>query len=409
MAEQLNILIIGKVWPEPTSSAAGSRMMQLIRLFQSQEWEITFATAAGESEFAEDLGSLRIKTKYISINDSSFDDFVKELNPDLVLFDRFMTEEQFGWRVAEQCPGALRLLDTEDLHCLRTGRHQAIKEGRAFTEEDLYSDYAKREIASIYRCDLSLIISEFEMGLLKENFGVDENLIHYTPFMLPKAYDSAWRGFEERMGFVSIGNFLHEPNWDAVIHLKNAIWPLIRSKLRDANLYVYGAYPSQKVVQLNNPAEGFLVKGRAEEVSEVMGGARVCLAPLRFGAGLKGKLIDAMQCGTPSVTTSVGAEGMHGDFSWPGMIEDVPEEFAKAAVRLHSEKPDWERAQKKCVQIINQRFSRKETREGLIAKILDVKEQLWEYRKKNFTGAMLRYHTNASTKYMAKWIEAKNS
>ncbi len=408
MAEQLNILIIGKVWPEPTSSAAGSRMMQLIGLFQSQEWEITFATAAGDSEFGEDLESLGVKTKHIFINDSSFDDFVKELNPDLVLFDRFMTEEQFGWRVAEHCPDALRLLDTEDLHCLRNGRYQAIKEGRVFTEEDLYSDYAKREIASIYRCDLSLIISEFEMGLLKENFGVDENLIHYAPFMLPKAYDSAWTGFEDRMGFISIGNFLHEPNWDAVIYLKNTIWPLIRSKLVDAKLYVYGAYPSQKVIQLNNPAVGFLVKGRAEEISEVMGGARVCLAPLRFGAGLKGKLIDAMQCGTPSVTTSIGAEGMHGDFSWSGMIEDTPEEFAKAAVRLHSEKPDWERAQKKCVQIINQRFSRKEIREGLIVKILDVKEQLGKYRKKNFTGAMLRYHTNASTKYMAKWIEAKN-
>ncbi|MBO6524150.1 MAG: glycosyltransferase family 4 protein [Balneolaceae bacterium] len=408
MPGQSNILIIGKVWPEPTSSAAGSRIMQLIELFQFQDWEITFATAAGESEFAEDLESMGIRTEHIFINDSSFDEFISGLSPDIVFFDRFMTEEQFGWRVSEYCPDALRILDTQDLHSLRNGRHQALKEGRAFTEEDLYSDYAKREIASIYRCDLSLIISEFEMNLLRDVFGVQENLIHYVPFILPKAYDSSWTGFEEREGFISIGNFLHEPNWDAVLYLKNSIWSMIKSKLPNAELYVYGAYASQKVIQLNNPEEGFLVKGRANEVSQVMSETRVCLAPLRFGAGLKGKLIDAMQCGTPSVTTSVGAEGMHGDFSWPGMIEDTPEEFAKAAVRLYSEKPDWGRAQKKCVQIINQRFSRKEIKEGLVLRILEVKDQLKRHRRKNFIGAMLMHHTNASTKYMAKWIEAKN-
>lgn len=408
MPEQLNILIIGKVWPEPGSSAAGSRMMQLIKLFQAQDWDITFATAAGESDFAEDLESLGINTAQIAINDSSFDDFIAGLSPDVVLFDRFMTEEQFGWRVADQCPDALRLLDTEDLHSLRHGRHQALNEGREFTEDDLFSDYAKREIASIYRCDLSLIISEFEMNLLREIFGVNENLIHYTPFILAKAYDSAWLGFEERKHFISIGNFLHEPNWDAVLYLKNTIWPLIRTELPDAELHVYGAYPSQKVFQLNKLSEGFLIKGRAEEVSEVMSRTRVCLAPLRFGAGLKGKLIDAMQHGTPSVTTSIGAEGMHGDFSWSGMIEDTPEEFAKSAVRLYREKPDWGRAQKKCVQIINQRFSKKEISEDLILKITEIKDRLKQHRKKNFTGAMLLHHTNASTKYMAKWIEAKN-
>ena len=408
MPEQLNILIIGKVWPEPGSSAAGSRMMQLIELFQSKGWEITFATATGESEFAEDLEAIRVNTARIEINDSSFDEFIAGLNPDMVLFDRFMTEEQFGWRVAEQCPDAMRALDTEDLHFLRHGRHQALKEGRTFTEEDLFSDYSKREIASIYRCDLSLIISEFEVSLLRDVFGVDESLIHYAPFMLEKAYDSAWSGFEERTGFISIGNFLHEPNWDAVLYLKNTIWPLIRTELPNAEINIYGAYPSQKVNQLNKPSEGFLVKGRAAEVSEVMSQARVCLAPIRFGAGLKGKLIDAMQYGTPSVTTSIGAEGMNGDLSWPGIVEDTPEEFAKAAVRLYREKPDWWRAQKKGVQIINQRYSKRKIGDELIYEINDVKDRLNEHRKGNFVGSMLMHHTNASTKYMAKWIEAKN-
>ncbi len=408
MSEQLNVLIIGKVWPEPDSSAAGSRMMQLIELFQKEEWKITFVSAAGESEFAADLESKGVNTQNILLNDDTFNTFVKKLNPDLVLFDRFMTEEQFGWRVAEHCPQALRILDTEDLHCLRQGRHKAVKEHREFIESDLFSDIAKREIASMYRCDLSLIISEYEMEVLKEVFRVDENLIEYTPFMLEHLYDSGWSGFEERYDFISIGNFLHEPNWDAILYLKQTIWPLIRKELPEANLLVYGAYPSQKVLQLHNPQKGFLVKGRAPDAIQAMKQARVCLAPLRFGAGLKGKLIQAMQCGTPSVTTSIGAEGMQGDFSWPGFVEDNPEDFAKASVRLYSEKPDWTRAQKKSVQIINQRFSKTETGPFLIKTINGIKDNLDSHRKRNFTGEMLMHHTLASTRFMSKWIEEKN-
>ena len=87
---------------------------------------------------------------------------ITELQPDIVVFDRFMVEEQFGWRVAECCPNALRILDTIDLHCLRLARQVAVKEQREFSVDDLFSDTAKREIASILRCDVSLMVSEFE-------------------------------------------------------------------------------------------------------------------------------------------------------------------------------------------------------------------------------------------------------
>ena len=83
---------------------------------------------------------------------------------------------------------------------------------------------------------------------------------------------------------------MHEPNWQSVLHLKNIIWPLIKKQLPKAEVHIYGAYPSQKVLQLNNKKDAFLVKGRAENVASVMEKAKVCLAPLLFGAGLKGKL-----------------------------------------------------------------------------------------------------------------------
>jgi glycosyltransferase involved in cell wall biosynthesis len=355
-----HILIIGSVWPEPGSSAAGTRMLQLIELFQSKQWDITFASVAADSEFAIDLEKINVKKVKIELNSDSFDSFVTELDPSIVMFDRFMTEEQFGWRVAENCPDALRILDTEDLHSLRRGRHLAWKENRKFTSDDLYSDVAKREIASIYRCDLSLIISEYEMKLLKDSFKIDASLLYYLPFMLEPVHEYEHPSFSERKNFISIGNFLHEPNWDSVLYLKNEIWPIIRKKLPDAELHVYGAYPSQKVLELNNAKEGFIIKGRTEKLRDVVINSRILLAPLRFGAGLKGKLIDAMTYGTPNVATPVGAESMHGDLEWSGLIADNAQDFADSAVKLYSDEKLWKQSQLNGIKIINTLFPKKE-------------------------------------------------
>jgi len=353
----VNVFIISSVWVEPQSSAAGSRMLQLLDLFLSKDWNVTYASTASQSEYAVDLTQKGIETTTVTLNDSSFDAYIKEIQPDIVLFDRFMVEEQFGWRVALQCPDALRILDTEDLHCLRKARHQAIKENRSFQESDLVSDIAKREIASIYRCDITLMISEYEMQLLQEFFKVPKDILYYVPFLLSPVLED-FTPFSKRAHFISIGNFLHAPNWDVTLLLKHTIWPEIRKVIPDAQLHIYGAYPSEKVIQLHNAKEGFHIKGRASSAKEVISKAKVLLAPLRFGAGLKGKFIDAMQCGTPSVTTQIGAEGMQGGFTWGGYIEDDVYAFAKAATTLYIDKNLWKVAQDHGRILINNRFQR---------------------------------------------------
>lgn len=405
------LLIIGKVWPEPLSSAAGTRIMQLIDFFQSRDFEITFASASGESEFSENLNGLKISTASIELNNISFDTFVSKLDPQVVLFDRFTSEEQFGWRVAQHCPDALRILDTEDLHCLRSARHHALKENRDLKNSDLVNDVAKREIASIYRCDLSLIISEFEMTLLSGFFKVDPELLCYLPFLLPQLSQKdldELPPYNQRKHFISIGNFLHEPNWDATRYLKKEIWPLIREKLPKAELHVYGAYPTQKVFELDNKKEGFLIKGRAKDVNTVMKEARVLIAPLRFGAGLKGKLVDAALNGTPSITTNIGAEGMKGDLDWPGEIANDPKDLAEAAIRLYLEEKLWKIAQQKCPDLINHRFPTDKHRIAFTNALEKIQADLKTHREKNFTGAMLMHHTISASRYMALWIEEKN-
>ena len=407
-----NLLIIGFVWPEPKSSAAGSRMMQLIEVFKSEKHQITFASPCAKTDNAFNLESIDISQVSIELNNSSFDIFIKKLNPDVVLFDRFMMEEQFGWRVAEQCPDALRILDTEDLHGLRKGRQQAFKDKKPFEVSYLFNDIAKREIASIFRSDLSLIISEAEMDILKHQFKVDESLLLYLPFMLDSISEEDIKvlpKFENRNHFITIGNFLHEPNYNAVLNLKETIWPLIKATLTKAELHIYGAYASQKVNQLHNDKEGFLIKGFAQDVNEVMQHAKVCLAPIRFGAGLKGKLIDAMKNGTPCVTTSIGAEGMFGNLDANGFVEDNPKLFSNKAMELFKNETLWKSKQKNGFEIINERFDRKVHQEKFLKTIAETTQQLNQHRLNNFTGQMLQHHTLQSTKFMSKWIEEKNS
>ena len=420
-----NILIIGYVWPEPNSSAAGSRMLQLINAFLQQSWRVTFASAANLSEHRIDLPALGVEEKIIALNCSSFDEYLNELQPYVVMFDRFFTEEQFGWRVANTCPNALRVLNTEDLHSLRNVRQQLLKTRQqsaameaekyqlyppADTTETLYGlmasdDMAQREIAAIYRCDITLIISRFEYQLLQQAFSVPEALLHYCPFLLPPAI-SIQSTFAQRQDFITIGNFRHEPNWDAVLCLKHQIWPRVRAQLPQAQLHIYGAYPPPKATALHNPKQGFLVRGWADDAHEIMQNARVCLAPLRFGAGLKGKLIDAIQCGTPSVTTTIGAEGIDAAEKWPGFIADEREQFVTAAVNLYESPKLWQVAQDRCADTLQQ-FSATTLTPFLINKLEATVDKLATHRRHNFIGAMLQHHQHKSTQYMSLWIEAK--
>lgn len=400
------MLVIGLVWPEPTSSAAGWRIIQIIQLFIQHGFELHFCSAASKSEFSFPLEKLGIKEQVIQLNDSSFNQYVEELNPDYVLFDRFMIEEQYSWRVKEVCPQAIRILDTEDLHFLRQARQDAYKKNQEFTPDMLYSDLASREIACILRSDLSLIISTYEMNLLTEQFHIPASILCYLPFQFDASKTSQMLGFEERQDFVFIGNFIHEPNWRTVVELKR-LWPSIRKRLGKVELHIYGAYPTQKVWDLNKPAEGFIVKGRAEDAKNTLGKYRVLLAPIPFGAGLKGKFVDAFSAGTPSVSSKIGAEGMMGtEQEWPGFIYETDEDLMDKVVQLYQDEKTWLTAHRKCENILNS-WRKDDQSEVFLARLREVALVLEQHRNRNFIGQILWNNQFASSKYMSLWIEAK--
>ena len=153
--------------------------------------------------------------------------------------------------------------------------------------------------------------------------------------------------------------------------------------------------------------------------------ARILLAPIRFGAGIKGKLSDAMECGTPNITTSIGAEGMleikgtrldtaTESLNWNGevipLIEMMnnPATFANAAVKAYQDESMYHQYQQNGFEILSQQYDKTYWQEQLIARLTSQCETLTDARKNNFFGLMLRHHSMKSTQYMAQWIEAKN-
>mgnify|MGYP006173676895 FL=1 len=171
---------------------------------------------------------------------------------------------------------------------------------------------------------------------------------------------------------------------------------------------IYGAYPSLKVTQLQQEKQGFYVMGRATDVNEVMQNARVNLAPLPFGAGLKGKLIDSMMNGTPNVSTSIAAEAMQQDLNWSGYITDDLKDFAKKAIELYQNQEKWELFRQNGVKIINQNFNKTFWTDVFVERLNKIEEDLVTHRKFNFFGNLLIQNQYNAGKFMSKWIEEKN-
>ncbi|MFN8392996.1 MAG: glycosyltransferase [Bdellovibrionota bacterium] len=410
----MKVLWLARVWPEPGSSAAGYRTAQLLSALAARGHDVEVCSPCRDNEHRQHLAGEGITTVTFQPNDSAFDAYVKQLGPNLVIFDRFMTEEQFAWRVREQCPEAIRVLDTIDLHSLRRTRQEMVKSGRnplVLNPSDLHSADWLRELSAIFRSDCSLIISDAELELLQTRCHVQAQLLrlcrmHYTVAKETPAFD-------ERRHFVVIGNFHHEPNTDSYRILQETLWAKIRTALkcrgeRGAELHIYGAYPTKHFMQLDNERAGFRVKGWVDNTAETLQHYRVNLAPLRFGAGIKGKIAEGWSLGTPCVATSIAAEGMHEQLPFGGVVADDWDEFAEHAADLYLDCAKWETAKAEGRHIIETLFGDVENVSRIVEFLEDV-APLREARVSNFVGSMLWHHQHRSTEFFSRWIEAKGA
>lgn len=404
------VLIIGKTWPEPRTTGAGVRMMQLIDAFSTRGFEVVFCAAAAKTKYSERLS--KIRSYNIRINDDEFNAFIANESPDIVVFDRFHTEEQFGWRVQEALPEALTILDTEDLHFLRYARQQLSKKnGYPYSENEEWSELFKheitfRELAAIHRCDMTLVISNFEIELLKKLQVPAERLIWLPMISADTSSSVVVSEFSARKDFVFFGNYLHEPNRDALFAI-NEVYPSIKALIPEAEIHIYGAYLNDK----NSPKlpPGIFYHGWCEDIQQVLSSARVLIAPLRFGAGIKSKIIEAMRYGTPVATTRIGAEGIIGENYSLGVVGDLDDKWIQEIVSLYQSEEKWKAVSTSIIKAAEDwHVDCRKANQYFFTKLKALMENLESHRNENITGKILHLEQLKSYKYLSKYIIEKN-
>jgi hypothetical protein len=401
-----------------------------------------------------------------SINIQQFLSSNEMNNLQAVIFDRFFAEEMYSFHLYKYRPNVLRILDMQDVHFLRYHR-QSIVETKMQQTTNLSSQFTLshscmekvmssipststaiqhesnkfkkhkvqsillRELASIHRSDLTLVCSTRELNLLRNEYGIPSHKLALASFFVNHdddsdrnntthchqlqsekgEYQSNSSAFEARNDFIALGGFKHPPNVDQAKVLKYTIWPKIRQQIPDAQLHIYGAYPSSSILQLHDERNGFLVKGYAKDLNHVLSKHKVMLAPLRFGAGIKGKIIDAWNFGCPVVTTPVGSEGMtdvtSNNDEWGGIIESENIKFAQAAIDLYRNEKLWNQCQSTGRNLIKQLFDADTNFLQLNHDLQIALQERESRRNSDYFSSILWSQQARSTEYFSKWIEQK--
>lgn len=278
-------------------------------------------------------------------------------------------EERYGYLYDQLDPGIVRLFDTVDVHFLRElraeERHASWGAIRGI-EFGRLSDAAYAELACMLRADAVLLVSEAERRILVRDLMLPAEKFHVVSTI--HAPVERVLPYAARAGFSFIGYGGHPPNVDSIQFIVREIWPEIRRALPDATLQVYGFKLPPQVLALEDAAAGVAVRGFVADHRAALGASRVMLAPLRFGAGIKGKILEALAAGTPVVTTPMGAEGIDDEGAVLCVGADA-RELAARAIGLYREEPQWAAASRKGLELLRRRFSAAEAGAALLEAI----------------------------------------
>lgn len=412
----MRVLFLTQLWPEENASGASSRTLQLIGCFLLLGWQVQVWCDAEPNLHEQGLRALGCQTLRVGPNDDGFDAQIAAAQPQIVLFDRYSIEEKFSFRVRRHCPNALRVLDTVDLHSVRLARGKKLKrleEGVLCCPDlDFLQEFEKsdgtweRELAAILRSDLVLVVSDFERDLLLHHFKVPKELVHLCRLTY-HARNAAVPGFDERHGFVALGCFLHPPNQDAFHYLSRFFWPRLRDRLPHAFLHIWGSHMGSNVPVNAWRQSGIVAKGHAPSAIRALEQARVHLALVRYGAGIKSKISDAFLAGTPTITTPIGVEGMTDGAAFPGFVAHELEDAVEQAVILHEQKTTWQEKASLCGSVLRSSYGKESTLIPLRKKLEWTLENLSEQRSANPLGRVLWHQSLRSTEYFSRWIQTK--
>lgn len=362
------VLVVDARTLSPDQDSGSMRMLNLIGVFQQLGFKVTFLP----------LNRLRVAAYTDRMKEAGieclYDPFVVNLETllrtrsdefDLILLSRAGVAESLLDICRANLPGTPVIFDTVDLHFLRQRREADItqvEETRACASQ---SELMERKLAS--RCDAVIVVSPVEKRIL------EEKLPHQRIKVVSNIHEARAdiAPFEVRQDFLFIGGFEHTPNVDAMVWFCAEIMPLISKELPDAKLHIIGSKMPDAVRAL--ASNQVLVRGYVENIDPFFESCLLSVAPLRFGAGVKGKINQSMSFGLPVVSTMIGVEGMHLTHGEDVLVAEMPARFAAAVVRLHRDRNLWNCLSNNGLKNVEEHFSIVAAKRNLEELLIDLR------------------------------------
>lgn len=329
-------LIVDDRWPQPDRDGGSIDAINLINALAAEGYSICFCTTSEhglDSPYKRSLLSRGINCIDPTIC-AGAQSFIEIMGSHLSVV--FLTRVGAGGQYLEllryNAPQAKAIFNTVDLHYLRELRQAEVSND---TPAKLSAERTKaRELFLVANSDATIVVSEAEKKILIEQLPVAN--IYDIP--LGRKADRLEIPFSERRGIGFIGGFAHQPNVDAVSYFLSEIWPLILSKLPDVEFTIVGAGLDEKIL---HGAPNVKYLGFQQDVAPWFNSLRLTVAPLRYGAGMKGKVISSLAYGVPCIGTSVAFEGMAVDASSAIVCADTPKAFAEAVCEAYLDPEIW--------------------------------------------------------------------
>lgn len=346
-------LIVDITTPMPDKDSGSIDTLQYIRMMQALGYKVVFCPhdLRHAGRYTEALQRLGVECLYRPFT-VSLSNHLKKYGAyyDLVMLERAHYAGQHIRAVRRRCQNARVIFNTVDLHFVRVERQARIEQSVELAKQ------ARRtkalEYAVMQQSDATILISESERDIVRREWP--DIRVAVIPFA--REIHGSAAPFHQRRDIVFIGGFLHDPNIDAVKYFVTSIWPLIRREVPELNFYIIG---SNAPVEISSFAQiiGVFVKGFVEDIAPIFNRCRLSVAPLRFGAGIKGKIGTSLSYGVPCVATAVAAEGMGLIDRRNIMIANDPEEFAAAVVEAYRDESLWSCLSKHGLELMEQSYS----------------------------------------------------
>lgn len=356
------ILIIDAVVPEPDKDAGSVVAKWYMRLLIDLGYDVTFAAHNLQlnGQAGRDLQALGVEVLYVPYVRSVaayLDAHAKDF--DLFLLYRYAAGGAFIEQIRALCPQTPIVFNTVDLHHLREER-QARQNGDDPLALAAARQTKERELRVMDLATETILLSQTELAVMAQRGSTSR--ISVIPLVLE--VDAVVAPRVGRDGITFIGSYGHPPNIDAVLYFIDAIWPLVHAQLPDLVLHIVGANPPPEIAKTTAP--GVQVHGHVADLGAFMAARIASIAPLRYGAGIKGKIASSLAAGLPCVATSAGAEGMGLVAGRDLLVADAPQDFADAIVRLCEDSALWSDLSRNGQAVIGAQYSPHVTRKRLL-------------------------------------------